>query len=44
VVAQLRTLTARALELDPNMGEAYASLGVLNLFYIKASTDGASLL
>jgi tetratricopeptide (TPR) repeat protein len=33
VVAQLRTLTARALELDPNIGEAYVSLGVLNLFY-----------
>jgi TolB-like protein len=33
VVAQLRMLTARALELDPDMGEAYASLGVLRLFY-----------
>jgi tetratricopeptide (TPR) repeat protein len=40
VVAQLRTLTARALELDPNMGEAYASLGVLNLFY-EWDWDGA---
>jgi TolB-like protein/Flp pilus assembly protein TadD len=33
VLAQLRTLTARSLELDPEMGEAYASLGVLRLFY-----------
>ena len=33
VIAQLRTLTARALDLDPEMGEAYASLGILRLFY-----------
>ncbi|HSK19248.1 MAG TPA: BTAD domain-containing putative transcriptional regulator [Longimicrobiales bacterium] len=33
VVVQLRMLTARALELDPDMGEAHASLGVLRLFY-----------
>jgi TolB-like protein/DNA-binding SARP family transcriptional activator len=33
VVAQLRTLTARALDLDPEMGEAHASLGILRLFY-----------
>jgi TolB-like protein len=33
VVTQLRTLTARALELDPGMGEAYVALGVLKLFY-----------
>jgi TolB-like protein/Tfp pilus assembly protein PilF len=33
VVAQLRTLTARALELDPELGEAYASLGILRLFF-----------
>jgi TolB-like protein/DNA-binding SARP family transcriptional activator len=33
VVAQLRPLTTRALELDPGMGEAYVALGVLKLFY-----------
>lgn len=33
VVAELRTLTARALELDPSIGEAYASLGILKLFF-----------
>jgi tetratricopeptide (TPR) repeat protein len=33
VLAQLRTLTARSLDLDPEMGEAHASLGVLRLFY-----------
>jgi TolB-like protein/DNA-binding SARP family transcriptional activator len=33
VMAELRSLTARALELDPTLGEAHVSLGVLNLFY-----------
>ncbi|CAN5699424.1 hypothetical protein BH23GEM9_BH23GEM9_19830 [soil metagenome] len=33
VVAELRILTARALELDPSSGEAYASLGILRLFF-----------
>jgi TolB-like protein/DNA-binding SARP family transcriptional activator len=33
VVAELRTLTARALELDPSIGEAHASLGILKLFF-----------
>lgn len=33
VVVQLRTLTTRALELDPDLGEAHTSLGVLKLFY-----------
>lgn len=33
VVAQLRTLTTRALELDPAAGEAHASLALLRLFY-----------
>lgn len=30
---ELRTLTARALELDPSLGEAHATLGVLRLFF-----------
>lgn len=33
VVAELRRLTARTLELDPTLGEAYVSLGALKLFY-----------
>ena len=33
VLAQLRTLTARALALDPELGEAHAALGILRLFY-----------
>jgi TolB-like protein/DNA-binding SARP family transcriptional activator/Flp pilus assembly protein TadD len=33
VVAELRVLTRRALELDPQAGEAHAALGVLRLFY-----------
>ena len=33
VIAQLRVLTARALELDPHSGEAHVALGVLKLFY-----------
>ncbi|HEX7978071.1 MAG TPA: tetratricopeptide repeat protein [Gemmatimonadaceae bacterium] len=33
IVAQLRTLTSRALELDPRSSEAYAALGVLKLFF-----------
>ena len=33
VIVQLRTLIARALQLDPMLGEAHASLGVLKLFY-----------
>jgi TolB-like protein/DNA-binding SARP family transcriptional activator/Flp pilus assembly protein TadD len=33
VVAELRALTTRALELDPTLGEAHVSLGVLALFY-----------
>ena len=32
-VPELRTLTTRALELDPTLGEAYASLGILKLFF-----------
>lgn len=32
-VAELRDLTGRALELDADLGEAYASLGILNLFF-----------
>lgn len=30
---QLRTFTARALELDPSLGEAHVTLGVLRLFF-----------
>jgi serine/threonine-protein kinase len=30
---EFRTLTARALELDPNLGEAHAALGLLRLFF-----------
>src|SRR6185369_506510 len=33
IVAQLRMLTSRALELDPNSGEAYTVLGMLKLFF-----------
>jgi tetratricopeptide (TPR) repeat protein len=33
VVRELRALTGRALELDPTLGEAYASLGILKLFF-----------
>ena len=33
IVAQLRMLTARALELDPKSGEAFTALGVLKLFF-----------
>lgn len=33
IVAQMRTLTARALALDPNGGEAHTALGVLQLFF-----------
>jgi TolB-like protein/DNA-binding SARP family transcriptional activator/cytochrome c-type biogenesis protein CcmH/NrfG len=33
VLAQLRVLTARAVELDPTMGEAYVALGILRLFF-----------
>jgi adenylate cyclase len=40
VVAQLRTLTARALELDPESGEAHTSLGILRLLY-EWDWDGA---
>lgn len=32
-VEELRDLTGRALELDPALGEAYASLGILKLFF-----------
>jgi TolB-like protein/DNA-binding SARP family transcriptional activator len=30
---ELRALTARALELDPNLGEAHAALGIIRLFF-----------
>jgi TolB-like protein/DNA-binding SARP family transcriptional activator len=30
---ELRALTARALELDPNLGEAHAALGIIRLFW-----------
>lgn len=30
---ELRALTARALELDPDLGEAHAALGILRLFF-----------
>jgi len=33
IVAQLRMLTSRALELDPRSGEAHAVLGMLKLFF-----------
>jgi tetratricopeptide (TPR) repeat protein len=32
-VSELRALTARALELDPTLGEAYAALGIMRLFF-----------
>jgi tetratricopeptide (TPR) repeat protein len=32
-VNELRTLVSRALELDPTLGEAYAALGILKLFF-----------
>lgn len=32
-VAEIRALVDRALELDPTLGEAYASLGILELFF-----------
>lgn len=32
-VAEMRTQVARALELDPSLGEAYAALGILRLFF-----------
>jgi len=32
-VGELRALTARALELDSTLGEAYAALGILKLFF-----------
>lgn len=40
IVAELRTLTTRALELDPEAGEAHAALGILRLFY-EWDWDGA---
>jgi adenylate cyclase len=33
VVAELRTLTERALQLDPQLGEAHVALGILRLFF-----------
>ena len=33
VVSQLRLLTARTLELDPNSSEGYVALGILKLFF-----------
>ena len=33
VVAQMRTLTERALQLDPQLGEAHVALGILRLFF-----------
>jgi tetratricopeptide (TPR) repeat protein len=39
-VAQLRAVTARALELDPELGEAHAALGILKLFF-EWDWDGA---
>jgi TolB-like protein/DNA-binding SARP family transcriptional activator/cytochrome c-type biogenesis protein CcmH/NrfG len=32
-VREMRAAVARALELDPNLGEAYVGLGILKLFY-----------
>ena len=32
-VREMRAAVARALELDPNLGEAYVALGILKLFY-----------
>jgi TolB-like protein/DNA-binding SARP family transcriptional activator len=33
VVAELRALTERALQLDPQLGEAHVALGILRLFF-----------
>jgi hypothetical protein len=32
-VAEMRSLTTRALELDPALGEAHVALGILKLFF-----------
>jgi TolB-like protein/DNA-binding SARP family transcriptional activator len=33
VIAEMRTLTGRALQLDPLLGEAHVALGILRLFF-----------